>query len=225
MTEAMRLRSLSFPSAVVPMEPSGKPVAFWWDDQAFHVDGKAYAWSDLKAKPVNGATFRIDLGVSSQREPIVLEGRIKLSASRYRIGEFGVVGNAVVSNVTEVIAASDGRVSTRLYASGQTPDYINLHWQLFYPVRNYRHCPVLCTNIRAHVHGRLVSNGLWFTGKNRTDIGPGECISCAYGILELNLRNAAEGLLKVPGYYPASVSTQRDNQSFYIKESCQEHPG
>ena len=113
------------------MEPSGKPVAFWWDAQAFHVGDKAYAWSDLKAKPVNGATFRIDLGVSSQREPIVLEGRIKLSASRYRIGEFGVVGNAAVSNVTEVIAASDGmgvnpsvckRPDARLHQSSEVRD-------------------------------------------------------------------------------------------------------
>ena len=114
------------PSAVAPLEMSGEPVAFWWDAQAFHIGEKAYSWKELKVEPKDGASFKIDLGFDAQRKKNTLDGRIKLGASRYRVGSFGLVGNTPVSNVTEVVAAKGGKISSRLYASGMTLDYMNL---------------------------------------------------------------------------------------------------
>ena len=114
------------PSAVAPLEPSGEPVAFWWDAQAFHIGDNAYAWKDLNAKPENGSTFKIDLGKTVNREKLVLEGRIKTDASRYRIGRFGQIGNADVKTRVDVDAVADGTLRCYFYASGMTLDYVTL---------------------------------------------------------------------------------------------------
>ena len=114
------------PSAVAPLEPSSEPVAFWWDAQAFHMGDKSYPWKDLNAKPENGSTFKIDLGETANREKLVLEGRIKTDASRYRIGRFGQIGNADVRTRVDVDAVADGTLRCYFYASGMTLDYVAL---------------------------------------------------------------------------------------------------
>ena len=114
------------PSAVAPVEPSSEPVAFWWDAQAFHMGDKSYPWKDLNAKPENGSTFKIDLGETANREKLVLEGRIKTDASRYRIGRIGPIGNADVRTRVDVDAVADGTLRCYFYASGMTLDYVAL---------------------------------------------------------------------------------------------------
>ena len=44
--------------AVAPVETTGEPVAFWWDEQAFHVGKRAFAWADIGVKPVDGCNFK-----------------------------------------------------------------------------------------------------------------------------------------------------------------------
>lgn len=113
------------PSAVAPLTPTSEPRTFWWDDAAFHAGEKAYAWSELKTTPTNGATFRIDFG-SINRHRVVLEGRIDRGASKYRLGTFGIIGGEPVSNDIVVVAAKKGALSSDFRAQGATPDYLDI---------------------------------------------------------------------------------------------------
>ncbi len=112
------------PSVVAPLDLKGAPVAFWWDEHAFHAGGETFAWKDIGAAPKDGAKFKLTLGGKDGAEQTVLDGSIKLSAPKFRLGSFGRIGNADVSNVLEVVAGRDGRLRANFSASGMTPDYI-----------------------------------------------------------------------------------------------------
>jgi len=114
------------PSAVAPLELTGEPVSFWWDQAAFHVGEKAYAWKDLGVTPADGATFRLPLADTVLREKNELRGTIDLSASRYRIPSFGPIGGSDIKAEVEVLCAKDGQLYSCLYGSGATEDYLNL---------------------------------------------------------------------------------------------------
>ena len=110
------------PSAVFPLIPTSEPLAFWWDDSAFFAGGKAYPWNTLSARPENGAKFQIDFG-EVDRQPVVLHGEIDLAAPRFRIGSYGQIGNADISNAVRITANRQGKVRYRFRAAGATPDY------------------------------------------------------------------------------------------------------
>lgn len=112
------------PSAVAPIETMGEPVAFWWDEQAFHVGKRAFAWADIGVKPVDGCNFSISLGETVDREKIELKGTLKKGAPRYRIGRFGQVGNTNVNTRVEMTAKAKGMVKSYMSAVGATQDYV-----------------------------------------------------------------------------------------------------
>lgn len=114
------------PSVVAPLDVKGSPVSFWWDDNAFHAGDETFAWKDIGATPKDGAKFKVKLGGGNGAEPIDLFGKIKLDAPKFRLGGFGCIGNADVSNVLEVVANRAGSFRATLNASGMTPDYIDL---------------------------------------------------------------------------------------------------
>lgn len=119
----------SEPSAVAPLTPTTEALSFWWDEAAFHAGTRFWAWSELGTQPTNGASFKVDFGVldgAVDRRRIVLEGRIDRSASRYRIGSFGPIGETTVSNEVTVFAAKAGEVKNRFQAAGPAPDYIEV---------------------------------------------------------------------------------------------------
>lgn len=114
------------PSAVAPLEANGEPCSFWWDELAFHVGDRMFPWVDVGIAPTNGAQFKLDLGEDTNRKRIVLEGTLRNGASRYRISRLGLVGNAECRIHAEVDVTVDGTLTTQLYASGMTPDYVAL---------------------------------------------------------------------------------------------------
>ena len=112
------------PSAVAPIEPSGVPQAFWWDASAFHIGERSFAWKDLGVTPADGRAFKVNLGESVLREPIELQGELKGSAPRYRVGGFGQIGNTNVVTRIEVDSVSGGTVTSYFTASGATQNYV-----------------------------------------------------------------------------------------------------
>ena len=111
------------PSVVAPIEPQGEPVAFWWDEEAFHAGDKSYPWKKLKTAPVDGKKFHVDLGTSRQRRRIILEGTLDSTAPRLRLGAFGEIGGMHVSNRVEATASEAGPLFGILYMTGMTLDY------------------------------------------------------------------------------------------------------
>ena len=112
------------PSAVAPIETTGEPVSFWWDEQAFHVGERSFAWASLGVKPVDGCKFSLSLGETVDREKIELNGTLKKGAPRYRIGRFGQVGNTNVNTRVEMTAKTKGTVKSYMSAVGATQDYV-----------------------------------------------------------------------------------------------------
>ena len=113
------------PSVIAPLVPTGEPIAFWWDDVAFHVGTNAYYWLDLKVKPCDGTTFRLPLGVLN-REPVVLEATLDSRSHRLRIGSSGPVGDSDVKLDVNVEGSFDDTLRCKFRAMGQTPDYIDV---------------------------------------------------------------------------------------------------
>ena len=112
------------PSAVAPIEPSGTPQAFWWDEQAFHVGGRSFDWKKLGVTPAAGCSFTLDLGETVLRERIELKGTLRKKAPRYRIGSFGTVGNTNIRTRVELTTLAGGTVKSYLSAVGATQDYV-----------------------------------------------------------------------------------------------------
>ena len=113
------------PGVVAPLVPTGEPVAFWWDDAAFHVGPKAYSWTDLKVEPKDGTTFKLPLG-TCDREPILLEATLDSRSHKLRIGSAGPVGDSDIALEAKVQGAFDDALRCMFKASGQTPDYIHV---------------------------------------------------------------------------------------------------
>jgi len=87
------------PSAVCPLRLNSPAVAIWYDDAAIHVGEKTYDWSSLGVCPTNGATFRLP--------PEDVTVCLSTAAPRFRLGDFGVVGNRVVTNCVEIVPKAD----------------------------------------------------------------------------------------------------------------------
>ena len=96
------------PSAVVPVDVSGKPVAIWWDEKAFHVGERAFSWKAIGVKPDNGSKFRIDLGENADREKVEIFATLRKKAPHYRVGSFGQIGNTNIVVRSEVTAKAKG---------------------------------------------------------------------------------------------------------------------
>ena len=116
--------SADSPSAVVPVEPSGKPVAIWWDENAFHVGERVFTWKEIGVKPDNGSKFRIDLGENADREKVEIFATLRNKAPHYRVGSFGQIGNTKIVVRSEVTAKAKGIIRSNLTASGATRNYV-----------------------------------------------------------------------------------------------------
>ena len=114
------------PSAMAPIEPSGEVQAFWWDEDAFHVGERTFAWRDIGGKPAEGSLFTVNLGESVLRDKIELKGMLKGNAPRYRVGCFGQIGNTNVRTCVEMVATAKGKVKSYLWAGGATQDYMQV---------------------------------------------------------------------------------------------------
>ena len=112
------------PSAVVPVDVSGKPVAIWWDEKAFHVGERAFSWKAIGVKPDNGSKFRIDLGENAAREKVEIFATLRKKAPHYRVGSFGQIGNTNIVVRSEVTAKAKGIIRSNLTASGATRNYV-----------------------------------------------------------------------------------------------------
>ena len=111
------------PSLVTPLELTGEPVAIWWDAENLHVGDDVHSWRSLNVEPKNGAKFTAPLPKTKFREANELRGEIARDAPRCRIGSFGRIGNAAISNEVTIVAAKDMTVNSHLYATGETQDY------------------------------------------------------------------------------------------------------
>ena len=112
------------PSAVAPVTVSGEPVAFWWDERAFHVGECAFAWTEIGVKPIDGCKFKVELDDAVNREKIEINATIRNRVPRYRIGRFGQVGNTNIHTRVEVSALAKGTVKSQLSARGATQNYV-----------------------------------------------------------------------------------------------------
>lgn len=117
--------SASDPGVVAPLVPQGKPVAFWWNDDAFHVGERAYSWQELKAEPKDGATFTLALG-EYDREPIVLRATLDSRSHKLRVAEIGPIGDCSVEARASVTAGFDDKLRFGVYVQGQSPDYLTV---------------------------------------------------------------------------------------------------
>lgn len=119
------------PSVVAPLSPVTPAVRFWWNEDSFHAGRRVYRWKDLGVVPTNGATFKIDFGVIDRtrfdRRPVVLEGTLDTSASRFRLGSFGEIGNRAISNEVTVVASKAGTVSCSFFCDSAAPDYVRFN--------------------------------------------------------------------------------------------------
>lgn len=113
------------PGVIAPLVPQGKPVAFWWDETAFHVGDRAYGWGELGAKPADGATFRLPLG-EFERQPIVLEATLDSSSHKVRIASTGPVGGNEIAFSAETVAGYDDSLRCQFFAEGQAPNYLDV---------------------------------------------------------------------------------------------------
>lgn len=111
------------PSAICPLSLNADPVAIWYDSEAVHVGDETFAWDALGVKPKDGVECALPLKTSPGAHGSV---RLRLSsaAPKFRLGDFGVVGDRMVSNRVEIIPAKDAVFSTRLFATGPRPDYL-----------------------------------------------------------------------------------------------------
>ena len=111
------------PSAICPLSLNADPVAIWYDSEAVHVGDETFAWEALGVKPKDGVECALPLKTSPGAHGSV---RLRLSsaAPKFRLGDFGVVGDRMVSNRVEIIPAKDAVFSTRLFATGPRPDYL-----------------------------------------------------------------------------------------------------
>ena len=112
------------PSAVAPVDAPGEPIAFWWDEQAFHAGDKSFEWKKLGVKPTDGRKFKVLIGTTKDRNKIELNGTLRTNAPSYRIGGFGHVGNTNVNMHVEMTAKAKGTVKSYLSAVGATQDYV-----------------------------------------------------------------------------------------------------
>ena len=92
---ALARGSAEEPSAVFPLTIPGEPVGCWWDETAFHVGGRAFAFADLGVKPADGATFKVQVPRNGGK-PLALEVVLKEKAAAYKVEDFGILGNREV---------------------------------------------------------------------------------------------------------------------------------
>lgn len=112
------------PSAVVPVEVSGDPVALWWDDAGFHVGERVFTWKKLGVKPEEGRRFKLSLGETADREKIEINVTLKKNAPRCRVERFGQVGNTNIKTRVEVSATAKATIKSNLTAMGATQNYV-----------------------------------------------------------------------------------------------------
>ena len=112
------------PSAVCPLRLDSAPVAVWYDRNAIHVGAESFSWASLGVEPKEGA--KATLRVAGRRKGETDEVSVVLSSSapKFRLGDFGVVGNRVVTNSVEIVPTKDAVFYTRLFATGPRPDYL-----------------------------------------------------------------------------------------------------
>ncbi len=120
------------PSAVAPITPCDEPIAFWWDETAFHAGKQAFAWKDIGVEPADGVKFRVRY-VTGGPADMDIDCMIDLSRPRFEIGSFGVIGNQAITNRIRILPSKDGNMRSYFVAQGQTPDFLNLSKGL--PVR------------------------------------------------------------------------------------------
>ena len=113
------------PAAVAPVAPCDEPIAFWWDETAFHAGRQAFAWKDVGVRPADGAKFRVRY-VTGGRADMDIDCTIDLSRPRFEIGSFGVIGNQAITNTVRVHPTKEGTMRSFFVAQGQTPDFLNL---------------------------------------------------------------------------------------------------
>ena len=112
------------PSAVCPLRVDSAPVAIWYDREAIHLGPEAFPWSSLGVEPKDGA--KATLRVAGRRAGETDEVTVYLSSSapKFRLGDFGPVGNRTVTNRVEIVPKADTVFSTRLFAAGPRPDHL-----------------------------------------------------------------------------------------------------
>ena len=114
------------PSVSAPIEPDGDPVAFWWDEHAFHAGERRFPWTTLGVKPADGCSFKVCLGETKDREKIELFATLRTNAPLCRVGRFGQVGNTNVKVRVEMTATAKGTVKSHMSAYGATQDYVRI---------------------------------------------------------------------------------------------------
>ena len=121
---ALARGSAAEPSAVFPLTIPGIPVGCWWDETAFHVGERSFAFADLGVRPVDGATFKIQVPRDGGK-PLTLEVVLKEKAAAYKVEDFGILGNRDVEKTILMTAKADGRVKMFWNAVGpRSPRFI-----------------------------------------------------------------------------------------------------
>ena len=112
------------PSAVCPLRLDSAPVAVWYDRESLHLGSEAFSWSSLGVEPKDGA--KATLRVAGRRAGETDEVSVVLSSSapKFRLGDFGPVGNRTMTNWVEIVPKADAVFSTRLFTAGPRPDHL-----------------------------------------------------------------------------------------------------
>ena len=116
--------SAAEPSAVFPLTIPGKPVGCWWDETAFHIGERSFAFADLGVKPADGATFKVQVPRDGGK-PLTLAVVLKEKAAAYKVEDFGILGNRDVEKTILMTAKTDGCVKMFWNAVGpRSPRFI-----------------------------------------------------------------------------------------------------
>ena len=112
------------PAVVAPISPTAEPVAFWWDDEAFHAGDRAVQWYELGVVPTNGATFKLPMG-TYEGDKVVLSATLDRSAPRLRVDSFGKFGGGAFDAKVSVRPQRDGNYRAFFGAQGQSLNYVS----------------------------------------------------------------------------------------------------
>ena len=112
------------PAVVAPISPTAEPVAFWWDDEAFHAGERTVPWNELGVVPTNGATFKLPMG-TYEGDKVVLSATLDRSAPRLRVDSFGKFGGGTFDAKVSVRPQKDCNYRAFFGAQGQSLNYVS----------------------------------------------------------------------------------------------------